>query len=468
MNVEKRVQDFIRKQQLLADDAGVLVALSGGADSVALLHILVRLGYRCRAVHCNFHLRGEESDRDEWFATALCRSLGVACEVVHFDTLSYAAEHRLSVEMAARELRYREFERLRQAHGLDAIAVAHHQDDAVETLLLNLIRGAGINGLTGMKVKNGLVVRPLLCLTRDEITSFLDYLSQPYVTDSTNLTDVYARNKVRLNLLPLMEEINPAAKSNIMQAAIHLGEAATIYNKVMAETNAGIVTVRADGFDISIAALLDTDVPQAHLFELLHPYGFNSAQVTDILRSLSSEAGRVFQAADYTLLRDRTHLLLRRKSKKGEAPLNPPRWGEIGSAMIESPLLGRGKGEAIAEGIVELPDGTRLKIYSIEPDTTWQVPRRNDILCIDASRISEPLTLRHPRTGDRFHPFGMKGSKLLSDFYTDLKVPRTEKDKQWVLCHGNDIVWAVGLRSSEKYRLSEKARKVICIEITKQ
>ena len=314
MKTARRVQEFIGKQQLLADDAGVLVALSGGADSVALLRILLGLGYRCHAVHCNFHLRGEESDRDERFVTALCHTLGVECEVVHFDTLGYAAEQKVSTEMAARELRYREFERLRQAHDLDAIAVAHHQDDAVETLLLNLIRGAGINGLTGMKVRNGHVVRPLLCLTRDEIIDYLSHIGQSYVTDSTNLTDMYARNKVRLQLLPLMEQINSAAKSNIMQAALHLGEAATLYNRVMTETNARIVIPHADGIDIDIEVLLDTEVPGAHLFEILHPYGFNSAQVADIFRSLSSEAGRLFYTKDYTLLRDRTHLQVRSKA----------------------------------------------------------------------------------------------------------------------------------------------------------
>ena len=221
MKTARRVQEFIGKHQLLADDARVLVALSGGADSVALLRILLSLEYRCHAVHCNFHLRGEESDRDERFVTALCHTLGVECEVVHYDTLGYAAEHKVSVEMAARELRYRDFERLRQAHDLDAIAVAHHQDDAVETLLLNLIRGAGINGLTGMKVRNGHVVRPLLCLTRDEIINYLSHIGQSYVTDSTNLTDMYARNKVRLQLLPLMEQINPAAKSNTWARRLH-------------------------------------------------------------------------------------------------------------------------------------------------------------------------------------------------------------------------------------------------------
>ena len=446
MKTAKRVQEFIGKQQLLADDAGVLVALSGGADSVALLRILLSLGYRCHAVHCNFHLRGEESDRDERFVAELCHTLGVECEVVHFDTMIYAAEHKVSVEMAARELRYREFECLRQAHHLDAIAVAHHQDDAVETLLLNLVRGAGINGLTGMKVRNGHVVRPLLCLTREEVMDYLDHLRQPFVTDSTNLTDMYARNKVRLQLLPLMEQINPAAKSNIMQAALHLGDAATLYNRVMTEENARIVTTHSDGIDIGIAPLLDTEVPGAHLFEILHPYGFNSAQVADILRSLTSEAGRVFHTKDYTLLRDRTQLQVRSKTH---------------SEADEKALYTLPEG-----GTLELPDGTQLSVYSIEPDANWQVPRRSDMVCLDASRISEPLTLRHPRQGDRFAPFGMKGSKLLSDFYTDIKLPHTEKAKQWVLCHGEDIVWAVGLRSSERYRLKETPERVICVELT--
>ena len=445
MKTTKRVQEFIGKQQLLPNDAKVLVALSGGADSVALLRILLSLGYTCRAVHCNFHLRGEESNRDEQFVTALCHTLGVECEVVHFDTLAHAAEHKQSVEMAARELRYREFEHLRQAYGLDAIAVAHHQDDAVETLLLNLIRGAGINGLTGMKVKNGHVVRPLLCLTRDEVMDYLDHLEQAYVTDSTNLTDMYARNKVRLQLLPLMQQINPAAKSNIMQATIHLGEAATVYNKVMAQAQVDLVTPQPDGFDIDIEALLATDVPQTHLFEILYPYGFNSAQVADILRSLHAEAGRVFQTTDYTLLRDRTHLHVR-----NTAPSQADE--ETSYTLPES-------------GILELPDGTRLNVHSIEPDATWQVPRRSDVVCLDASRITEPLILRHPRQGDRFTPFGMRGSKLLSDFYTDIKLPHTEKTRQWLLCHGEDIVWAVGLRGSERYRLDKTPERVICIEL---
>ena len=193
----QRVAAFVEKHRLFADNAKVLVAISGGADSVALLHILLSIGYRCHAVHCNFHLRGEESIRDEQFVTTLCSKWKVPCEVVHFDTRNYAEEHKLSIEMAARELRYKEFERIRNDKELDVIAVAHHQDDAVETLLLNLIRGAGINGLTGIRMTNGYIVRPLLSLTRNEIIHYLNDIGQSYVTDSTNLTDEYARNKVR-------------------------------------------------------------------------------------------------------------------------------------------------------------------------------------------------------------------------------------------------------------------------------
>ena len=446
MKIERRVQDFIRSQQLFADDARILVALSGGADSVALLHILVRLGYRCHAVHCNFHLRGEESDSDELFVLELCQAMHIPCQVLHFNTKEYATEHHMSIETAARELRYREFERICHEEHMDAIAVGHHQDDAVETFLLNLIRGAGINGLTGIHVSNGYVKRPLLCVTRNEITEYLDRLQQPYVTDSTNLTDEYARNKVRLKLIPLMQQINPAAKNNIFQAAMHLSEAASIYNKVILEEKEHLTEGKEEP-NISIPTLLKTDAPKTHLFEILYPYGFNSAQVADIYRSLSSEAGRVFHSAHYTVLRDRTHLLIRRKEETTAG----------GDTQYDLPY----------EGTIVLPDGTAITLSHLTPEEGWQVPRRNDAVYIDAERLHAPLTIRHPKEADRFTPFGMRGTKLLSDFYTDIKLPRTEKARQWLVCHADDIVWAVGLRSSEHYRISGTEKHIICIEIDK-
>ena len=442
MKIEHQVQSFIIQHGLLEPGAKVLVALSGGADSVALLRILLRLGYGCYAVHCNFHLRGEESNRDEAFVAELCRSLGVSFEVLHFDTEAYASEQKVSIEMAARELRYREFERIREARSLSAIVVAHHQDDAVETLLLNLIRGAGINGLTGMRVKNGYVVRPLLCLSREEILEYLDRLGQSYVTDSTNLTDEYARNKVRLGLIPLMQQINGAAKENIAQAATHLADAATLYNRAIADASCRIVIPVDSGIDVDIQALMACEVPQAQLFEILHPYGFNSRQIADIFRSLTGEAGRMFYAQVYVALKDRNLLCVRPYDKS----VNLDKFYTLPE-----------------EGVLELPDGTSLTVSRIMPDASWQVPRDNNVCVIDASRLHHPLTIRRPQEGDRMQPFGMKGSKLLSDLYTDLKINRIERERQWLLCQENDVLWAVGLRTSEKCRLHGNEKEVLVI-----
>lgn len=441
MEQETRVRAFIAQHGLLQPGIGVLVALSGGADSVALLRILMRLGYDCYAVHCNFHLRDEESNRDEAFVVELCRSLGVSYEVVHFDTETYAAEHKISIEMAARDLRYREFERIRESFNLQAVAVAHHRDDAVETLLLNLIRGAGINGLTGMRVKNSRVVRPLLCLSREEVIAYLDGLGQPYVTDSTNLTDVYARNKVRLQLLPLMQQINPAAKENILQAVSHLSDAATIYNKVMDEAMQQVVRPCESGIDVDIASLMTADVPQTLLFEILHPYGFHSRQIADIFRSLSGESGRMFYALDYMALKDRELLCVRQR--------------ELADDESVYTLPG--------EGTLTLPDGKVITVRRLVPDASWRIPKESTVCVLDASRLSKPLVLRHPKVGDRIRPFGMKGTKLLSDFYTDLKLSRMERSGQWLLCHGNDVVWAVGLRTSELCRLHGDEAEVVVI-----
>ena len=437
-----KVDKFISKHKLLEAGDKVLVALSGGADSVALLLALTRLGYRCCAMHCNFHLRGEESNRDQLFTEELCRKLGVELHTVHFNTKAYATEKGISIEMAARELRYTAFEEQRKNSGAVAIAVAHHQDDAVETFLLNLIRGAGINGLTGMRMRNGYVVRPLLCLTRSEVLGFLDASGQSYVTDSTNLTDEYARNKVRLHLVPLMQQINLSAATNIMQAADHLADAATIYNGVIADNSSRVVTSVEDGVDVSIASLMDTEVPKTQLFEILHPYGFNSRQVADVFRAMLGDGvGRMFYADDYVLLIDRTSIMLRHRNVNREVSFTLPH-----------------------EGVMTLPDGARLEIRRFVPDASWQVPRHCDTCVLDASRFVSPLTLRHPCEGDRFRPFGLKGTKLLSDLYTDIKLDRIAKQRQWVLCHDDDIVWAVGVRASELCRLQSDEQEVV--EIT--
>ena len=257
------IRDFIQRNALLRAEDRLLVCVSGGADSVALLRVLISLGYTCRAVHCNFHLRAEESNRDETFVRNLCQQLGVELDVMDFDTASYATKHKISIEMAAREQRYEAFEKLRMQHGLDAICVGHHAEDSAETILLNLIRGTGIDGLTGIRPLSGRIVRPLLNVTRSDNTDYLNSLGQTWVDDSTNATDDYARNRIRHRLLPLMEEINPAAVQNILTTARNLRGTADICDSKVTDEAATTL-----------------------LHHYLAPYGYNSTQVQNLLEAL--------------------------------------------------------------------------------------------------------------------------------------------------------------------------------------
>ena len=228
-----KVRAYIDKEKLLIREEPVVVGLSGGADSVALLAALARLGFRCVALHCNFHLRGQESERDEAFARSFAESLHIPFYKKDFDTLAFASEKHLSIEMAARDLRYEWFEQMRQQIGAQAIAVAHHQDDSIETLLMNLLRGSGIRGLVGIRPKHGFVVRPLLQISRKEILAWLEKEHLSYIIDSSNLSDEYTRNFIRLRVLPLLEELNPAARRTLARSASHLSDAEDIYLSVI-------------------------------------------------------------------------------------------------------------------------------------------------------------------------------------------------------------------------------------------
>ena len=416
----QKVAQYIERHKLFLPDDKILVALSGGADSVALLRLLLSLGYACEAAHCNFHLRGAESDRDEAFVRQLCDTHHVTLHTVHFDTEKEAKERHISIEMAARELRYAWFEQTREACRAAAIAVAHHRDDSVETVLLNLIRGTGINGLRGIRPRNGYVVRPLLCLDRQEITGYLERIGQDYVTDSTNLQDEYTRNKIRLNLLPLMQEINPSVKSSILKTAEHLNNAATLYNISIEEAKRRVRTPEG----IRIDALLQEPAPEALLFEILHPLGFNAAQTGDICRALDGQPGKLFATPCWRVVKDRNLLLI-----------EPVR--EAAKPLLE------------------------MKEYPYTTDFT--IPRDKATACFDADKLKHPLSLRLWRQGDSFVPFGMRGRKRVSDYLTDRKFSLPRKEQQWVLCCGDDVIWLVGERADNRFRIDEKTRKVLVV-----
>ena len=300
-----KIRDYIHANGLLKDGADVIVGLSGGADSTALLLVLLRLGYRCTAVHCNFHLRGAESDRDQAFVTELCKKLGVELTVCSYDTQSYARQKGISIEMAARKLRYADFERIMKERGASAVCIAHHRDDSVETVLLNLIRGTGIKGLTGIKPRNGNIIRPLLCVSRQEIEEWLQKENQPFITDSTNLETDYTRNKIRLQLLPLMRDINPDVDNAVAETAGHLQQSYAVYSNAMDQAQANVIRNTANGFAIDILGLSKLPSADALLFEVLSPLGFNSTQINSIAASMQSQPGIQFKSATHLLVKDR-------------------------------------------------------------------------------------------------------------------------------------------------------------------
>lgn len=422
---KRDVEKFIDQKSLFERRDKVLVALSGGADSVALLRVLHALGYQCECAHCNFHLRGEESNRDEAFVQQLCQKFDIPLHVTHFDTTDYAHTKRISIEMAARELRYQWFETLRQSIGAKVIAVAHHRDDSVETFLLNLIRGTGINGLKGIAPKNGYVVRPLLQESRENILDYLQHLNQEYVTDSTNLQDEYMRNKIRLNLLPLMQELNPSISESIAATADRLADAALIYNK---EREMAIQRVMKGERVISISALLDETAPSSLLFELLHPYGFNSSQIKDIYQSLFGQSGRRFHSSQWEVLRDRDSLILHSFS---------------------------------GEETDHVPPTLTYETIDITPD--FIIPRDKHIACLDADKVTLPLTVRKWQAGDKFTPLGMKGKKNVSDYLTDRKFTLFQKEHQYVACQGDKIVWLIGERIDNAYRIDADSKRALIV-----
>ena len=428
-----KIKEFIDRNHLLDDGAHVIVGLSGGADSTALLIAMLRLGYHPHAVHCNFHLRGTESDRDQEFVTALCKQLNVELTICSYDTRRYATEHGLSIEMAARELRYADFNSIMQECGASAVCIAHHRDDSIETILINLIRGTGIKGLTGIKPRNGNIIRPMLCVSRSEIEAYLQETGQTYVTDSTNLETVFTRNKIRLQLLPLMRTLNPDVDTAIADTAVHIEQAYNIYRDALERLSSQIIKGTGDSFSIDIHELEKTPSPKAFLFETLSSLGFYSSQIDSIAASVNSRPGTRFISPTHQLVKDRDAFIV--------SPSGP---GTTAVSISVTPEPGT---------TVSLPDGRKLKISSTPAGAP--IPADPLIATFDAKMIGKgDLTIRRWHDGDWFIPFGMKGRKLVSDYLTDCKVSYPERESQLVVTHGEDIIWVLGRRTDNRYRVT--------------
>lgn len=483
MTFEQTIARYIDRHGLLRHDGLCLVALSGGADSVALLRVLLALGYRVEAMHCNFHLRGDESERDEQFCVGLCAALGVGLHRAHFDTTAYAALHGVSIEMAARELRYRYFDQLRRDLGAEAVCVAHHRDDQLETVLLNLVRGTGLAGLQGMHPRNGHVVRPLLGVARAEVEAYLRGLGQAYVTDSTNLTPDVQRNRLRLGVIPQLEALNPAVRDNVCRMAENLGEAAKVVAAAMADAVRAIRT--ADG-GYDLVALGRQPSPSYVLWHIVGPHGFRRAQMLEMLAHHGG--GAQWASPSCVALIDRARLYIYNRCA-WEQPLPTLRMPEAGTYVYAlpaidalgdpaepsaaaapacaAPLSPPSSAAATPAACAASRREARFRVSLRAADVNFAIDRSPLVAQLDAALVAFPLTVRPVRGGDRFMPFGMRGTKLVADFLADRKLPPLARHLQLAVCAADGtIVWLVGQRIDHRFALRPgHTRRVLRIEM---
>lgn len=437
-----KISDFIAAKQLLSKEQKYIVTLSGGADSVTLLFVLKQLGYDIEAAHCNFKLRGSESDRDEGFCRKLCERENIHLHVVHFDTRAYAALHKVSIEMAARNLRYSYFEQLRKDIGAGGICVAHHSDDSVETLLLNLMRGTGIHGLKGIAAINGNIIRPLLCVSRHEIEEFLTDIQQDYVTDSTNLVNDVKRNKIRLDIIPMLKKINPSVCENIQKTALRVSEAIAILDDSIAKSISETTRKEEGRMLIDLRKLKTLPSPEYVLHSILKEIGYNSSQVEQVYATAciaSPVSGRIFYSQTHRLLIDRDCIIIEKRDDKKDKCMVVP---ETGTYIINEDL--------------------KIKVEAFGSLSGFTIDTSRCCACVDMAKISFPLKVRRTATGDRFIPFGMRGSKLISKYLTDRKMTLFDKDRQLVVEDASGrIVWLVGERLDNRFRIDNSTTSVV-------
>lgn len=441
-NIIETIQFNLKHRCKVKPESKILIGLSGGADSVTLLNILLSLGYQCQAAHCNFHLRADESDRDEAMVRQICISKGIPLHVAHFDTKKEAGEAGISIEMAARRLRYNWFRTLMQENHLKYTAIGHHADDSAETFFLNLTRGTGVKGLSGIRYRNEAIIRPMLDISRDEIEAYCLENHITYVNDSTNAEEHYLRNKIRHSVIPVFKEINPSFLQTMMGNMQRMEEMANLLADAVDSFKQEAVAVENNNILISNKILQQSKHKKLVLFEMLNQYGFSASVIDNIIDCLEEEkTGRQFFSTSHRLILDRYNIILLPRDKEEEK-----------------------KTIYVQRGIEKIERPTHMTICEYEKADVFEIKRSQQIALLDADLIQFPLALRRWQEGDIFKPLGLNGFKKLSDYFIDKKYSLHQKENMWLLLSGDDIVWLVGERIDDRYKITNRTRKILEIQ----
>ena len=418
-------------------ESKLLIAISGGLDSIVLTHLCYKLKLNIALAHCNFNLRQDESDADEQFVIQLAENLNLEVFIKSFETETYAKENRLSTQMAARELRYSWFQELADQLQYDYILTAHHADDNLETFLINFSRGTGLDGLTGIPEINENVVRPLLSFSRDDIDKYAKAEHLKWREDSSNASTKYLRNELRHDVIPKLKEINPQLLQNFENTQKYLQDAKELVDDRIEEISNTIINdLNEQRMRFKISEIQKLNNPRAYLYELLKDYNFT--EWNDIYALLDSQSGKQVFSFTHRLIKDRDYLLL----------------SKINSETLENIIIYENDKKV----------KTSLGILSFDEGETVCENSTKSIL-VDNALLKFPLTVRQWQEGDWFYPFGMKGKKKLSKFFKDEKLSLIDKEKVSVLCSGNDIVWVIGRRADNRFKVSDGTKQILKIEL---
>lgn len=432
--MEKTFKNLIKTSFPYLSESRLLIAVSGGVDSVVLAHLCREAHLDFAIAHCNFNLRGKESDADEDFVKNLGKALSAQVFIQSFDTKKYAEDHKISIQMAARDLRYKWFDELRTNHKYDYILTAHHANDDIETFFINLIRGSGLEGFTGIKAENNNIIRPFLSFSRKEIQDYAIGNNISWKEDSSNSSKKYIRNKIRHDLVPLLEELNPEFLNSFLQTQRYLKQNLNLVEDYISLIYPEAVKKNKFGYELNIAFLQKIPNTKAVLYQLLKSFGFT--EWDDVYNLLKAQPGKMVFSASHRLIKDRETLILT------EVVPETKKHFEISEG----------------EAFVMLPMGrfSFCEVSEIEE-------KASHCIYVDPEKLEYPLDVRKWQKGDYFYPFGMKGKKKLSDFFKDKKLSLPEKENTWLLCSGEKIVWVIDYRADARFAITPGSRKIIKI-----
>lgn len=434
----KKFLHTIHTGELFTKKDKLLLAVSGGVDSMVLCDLLLKGGYDFSIAHCNFKLRAKASDLDEKLVAAYAKEHALTLHSTSFNTQEYATAHHLSIQMAARELRYNYFYSLVDKYQYTHILTAHHLDDSVETFFINLSRGTGIKGMTGIKERSEKLIRPLISFTKQEILTYAKQHAVSYRNDQSNEDDKYTRNFLRLHIIPKFKEMNPAFEQAIKKQLELLKQYDLVLENYVKEEIKKIITKEKDSLKIKIEPLLKCLVPELVMFEILKPYGFSGKETEKIIATGKGIAGKKFRSANYELVKDREFFILHR----------------INTVQNVSLL--------IHKEIKEIRNPIALKFST---SRSALKDGKNFCVYINKQKLVYPLTLRKWQTGDKMKPLGLKGSKKISDIFKEAKLNAIQKSEQWLLVNGNnEVIWVLGLKFDDRYKVTAETKNILKAE----